>query len=279
VADLKEELIEFAKTIGADKIGIADASLIKNPPQEQDFDPENYVDGAKCAISICVAFPEDAVGLDDEDDFTFCTSFGSSYVTLKRQIDTIGAKLVKFLEEKGYKAKYIGPELPFDKGCQICGLLHPYIHKLIATIAGLGEEGMSNLLVTPEYGPRVLLASIITDAPLEPDGPKLVGKVCRKCNACVEECPTGALSEENYPPYNFERNRCFWGYFGGMRVTEIDTPPLDWINAKPSALSVLPKYKEQNPRLKELLDWDEAIGNFPKCTRCMSVCPVGAEEE
>jgi ferredoxin len=135
------------------------------------------------------------------------------------------------------------------------------------------------MLLTPEYGPRIMLASVITDAPLEPDGAVLVGKVCTKCNACVEECPAAAISDENYPPYNFERNRCYWGVFGGVRALEVDTPPLDWSEAKPNALKMVPEYKRRNPSFKELLDWDDAIGMFPKCTRCLAVCPTGIKEE
>ncbi|MHC1585829.1 MAG: 4Fe-4S binding protein [Candidatus Syntropharchaeia archaeon] len=277
---LKEELIEYAKSIGADKIGVADASLIRNPPQQKDFDPENIVPGATCAISILLAIPPEALDLDDEDDNIFCASFGGTYVALQREINSIGERLVKFLEEKGYTAKYLGQEVPFEEGPQIGGLHHPYLHKTIAQIAGLGEEGVINMLVTPEFGPRVMIASIITNAPLEPDGAVLVGKVCKKeeCLRCVEICPTSAISDENYPPYNFDRNRCFWGYLGGVRALEIDEPPIDWVEAKPNALKLVPEYEKKHARMREILEWDRCIGRFTKCTRCFSECPIGKEE-
>ena len=50
MADLKDELIEYAKSIGADKIGVAEVENLKNPPQQQDFDPANYVPDAQAVI-------------------------------------------------------------------------------------------------------------------------------------------------------------------------------------------------------------------------------------
>ena len=53
-----------------------------------------------------------------------------------------------------------------------------------AVRAGLGEFGLSGLVINPQYGPRVRYVSIITEAELEPD-PLLTEKVCMrgKCSA------------------------------------------------------------------------------------------------
>lgn len=67
-----------------------------------------------------------------------------------------------------------------------------------AAAAGLGEIGVSNLLLTPQHGPRVRLVALLTDAELEPGHP-LEDKVCvpERCGyACVRACPAGALSED-----------------------------------------------------------------------------------
>ncbi len=277
--DLKKEIIEYGLEIGADKIGVAEVENLKNPPQQPDFDPENYVEGAQSAISICLAIPEGVMDQNESDAYTYGTGFGATYVVMMRMIDEIGYKLVKFIEKKGYFASYVGPNSPFEEGAQVGGLLHSYIVKNIAQMAGIGEEGTANLLLTPEFGPRVLLAAVITDASMEPDVAKLVGKVCTKCMECVEICPTKAISEENYPPYNLNRNRCLWCITGVHRVTGVDEPDVDWVNAKPNAMKLLPEYKKKHVKLVEIADWDEAVGSFPKCFRCMAVCPVGREEK
>jgi epoxyqueuosine reductase len=64
-------------------------------------------------------------------------------------------------------------------------------YKHAAEAAGLGTIGMSSLLVTPQFGPRVQLALCLTEAALEPSPPS--APACRYCNACVINCPSHAL--------------------------------------------------------------------------------------
>jgi reductive dehalogenase len=62
--------------------------------------------------------------------------------------------------------------------------------------AGLGEYGRNGLLITPKFGPRVRLAKIYTDMPLEWDEPKTHGvrSFCDQCDRCAEACPVNAIS-------------------------------------------------------------------------------------
>ena len=64
-------------------------------------------------------------------------------------------------------------------------------YKHAAEAAGLGTIGMSSLLVTPQFGPRVQLALCLTEAVLKPSAP--AAPACRYCNACVIKCPSHAL--------------------------------------------------------------------------------------
>lgn len=64
-------------------------------------------------------------------------------------------------------------------------------YKHAAEAAGLGTIGMSSLLVTSLFGPRVQLALCLTEAALEPSPP--AERACRYCNACVTNCPSHAL--------------------------------------------------------------------------------------
>ncbi|MDY6965523.1 MAG: hypothetical protein SVM80_06065 [Halobacteriota archaeon] len=274
MADLKDELIEYAKSIGADKIGVAEVENLKNPPQQQDFDPTNYVPDAQAVISVCLGYPNGVFGLDDKDMFTYGTSFGAVHSAMMKDLDSIAIKLIKFLEGKGYSSGYISPRKPYEEGGKLGGLFHSYIQKLIATLGGLGEEGTQGAFLTPEFGPKIVLGAIVTDAPLEPDGPNLVNKVCRKCFECVEVCPTSAISKENYPPYNFHRNRCLWATTGTLRATDVDEPDPEWVDARPNAMKLLPQYVDKHIKLRTILDWDGAVGEFPKCVRCITVCPA-----
>jgi len=66
----------------------------------------------------------------------------------------------------------------------------------MAIDAGLGELGRQGILITPKYGPRVRLAKIITDLPLEPDRPISFGvtEFCDVCMKCAHHCPGQAIS-------------------------------------------------------------------------------------
>lgn len=67
-------------------------------------------------------------------------------------------------------------------------------HRELAVKGGLGVLGKNFLLVTPEYGPRVQLTTVLTTMPLLPDLP-LDFDPCKNCDICVNECPTNALKE------------------------------------------------------------------------------------
>jgi len=67
-------------------------------------------------------------------------------------------------------------------------------YKHVAEAAGLGRIGMSSLLVTEKFGPRVRLAMCLTEALLEPT-PYLKDHICRYCNVCVFKCPAHALEK------------------------------------------------------------------------------------
>ncbi len=67
-------------------------------------------------------------------------------------------------------------------------------HRELAIKAGLGFIGRNFLLITPQYGPRVHLTTVLTTMPLLPDSP-LDFNPCKTCDTCVRECPTHALRE------------------------------------------------------------------------------------
>jgi epoxyqueuosine reductase len=74
------------------------------------------------------------------------------------------------------------------------GLVIPFAVK-----AGLGEYARNQLVITPEFGPRLRFSKIFTNMPLshdtpEPKGVKAFRDICTKCaDACpVKELPFGA---------------------------------------------------------------------------------------
>ncbi len=96
----------------------------------------------------------------------------------------IAAQTANFLRILGYRAR---PHIDED---------YQLICPLIARDAGLGEIGRFGYLITPELGPRVRLAALTTDAPLENDEYSPDASVidfCSFCEKCADACPAQAV--------------------------------------------------------------------------------------
>ena len=61
--------------------------------------------------------------------------------------------------------------------------------------AGLGEYARNQLVITPEYGPRLRFSKIFTNLPLAHDPPRKLGvrEFCDICTRCADACPAKAL--------------------------------------------------------------------------------------
>jgi epoxyqueuosine reductase len=67
-------------------------------------------------------------------------------------------------------------------------------HKMVATRAGLGWIGKTDLFISMEFGPRLRLVSILIKSQVRSkSGPVDISR-CGKCNKCVEICPAKAAN-------------------------------------------------------------------------------------
>ena len=61
----------------------------------------------------------------------------------------------------------------------------PFSHRHAAVLAGMGEFGYNNLVITPEYSPRIRFMSVVTEAEIEQDSlletPLCLGESCLAC--------------------------------------------------------------------------------------------------
>ncbi|MCD6508880.1 MAG: reductive dehalogenase [Thermoprotei archaeon] len=132
---------------------------------------------AKYPYVIVMAFEMDLKALKTANEGPYAGEVGLSY----SKMSIVSAHLAYFLRYLGFKAIPQGNE----------GALSVPL----AVLAGLGEVGRSGLLITPEYGPRVRLAKVFTDAPLLPDKPIRFGvwEFCRECQLCAIACPAKAI--------------------------------------------------------------------------------------
>ena len=116
-------------------------------------------------------------------------------------------------------------------------LVIPYAIK-----AGLGEYGRNQMVLTPEFGPRVRFSKIFTSLPLAADKPRKLGLAayCNDCTICADACPPKALPKG----------------------------PPDLKTDSPSTISGVRKWSA---------DCEKCFGYWAKlktdCAICMRVCP------
>jgi reductive dehalogenase len=97
----------------------------------------------------------------------------------------IAIQLAKFIRNLGYESR-----AHIDGNYEV-------VCPLVARDAGLGEIGRMGLLMTPKYGPRVRIAVVTTNLPLEEDDPCYDYSMidfCLKCKKCADACPSEAIS-------------------------------------------------------------------------------------
>jgi epoxyqueuosine reductase QueG len=102
-------------------------------------------------------------------------------------------RAVRFLKARGHRTLAIPPDSDRRKGTFISKLYSLFNHKMAATSAGLGWIGKNGLLISPDYGPRLSLATVLTDSTLRPDAP-MAYSLCGDCALCKNYCPSQAIT-------------------------------------------------------------------------------------
>jgi len=108
------------------------------------------------------------------------------------ELTRIGYRIAKLLRQNGWRSLH----LPAGKQSNRFRTA-PFYHMPAMYLAGLGTLGLNCSILTPEFGPRVFVTSIITDAPL-PHGQPLADELCTRCGLCVEHCPIKAIDGEGW---------------------------------------------------------------------------------
>jgi epoxyqueuosine reductase QueG len=106
-------------------------------------------------------------------------------------LDNATLKLSIAIQNQGYNALPIPASQIVDWEKQTAHLSH----KMIAIRAGIGWIGRNNLLVHPDYGSKIRIATVLTDMPLDTDKP--LEQDCGECRKCIEICPVKAIKNSH----------------------------------------------------------------------------------
>ncbi len=148
------------------------------------------------AVSIALALdPATIAGVRDGPT----AEYYAEYKRTNRALQDLAGRVADGIRDLGHRAKPIAPTVPEGPEADqwIQSLSVSFQHKTAATRAGLGWVGKSALLITPGFGPRVRLATVLTDMPLPAGEPEAVGR-CGRCRACVGSCPAGAIRGQEW---------------------------------------------------------------------------------
>jgi ferredoxin len=107
-------------------------------------------------------------------------------------LERAALQVLGWLERQGHSGLVIHPEDEFDPVNRV-GLMSL---KVLAKGAGLGWQGRSLLIVSPEYGPVHRWIAVLTDLELRAGTP--LPNRCGDCAICVQECPHGALTLQDF---------------------------------------------------------------------------------
>jgi ferredoxin len=190
----------------AARVGIANIERFSEAPRG--MHPRNIFPDCRSVISIVCPIPRGSYrGITEGTHWSNYTFYSYNRLnTLFRPAVTYATAC--FIEDHGWEAVPVYPAVPERPGAGGRTPVAPdrpaaeiNLNVRIAAVAcGLGEIGWSKVFLTPEYGPRVRIGTILTDAELEPDPLLPQGTLCNRCMRCVKDCPGGAIPRPGDKP-------------------------------------------------------------------------------
>jgi len=199
-----------AKTWGASLVGIADLARLQGIQTE----PADLLSGFTRAISLAVRLSDPV--LDQIVDRP-TPLYAQHYQKVNALLDELALRVSLTVQKAGGRAL----PLPASQVLNTENLTSYLSHKAVAVAAGLGWQGKSLLLVSPQHGPRVRLVTVLTDLALTPDEP--LKNRCGKCSACADACPAQAIRGVNTKSHYASRDEAL--HFDRCRVQVLEEFP------------------------------------------------------
>ncbi|MFX1520524.1 MAG: epoxyqueuosine reductase [Promethearchaeota archaeon] len=164
--------------------------------------PTELLKDAETVISYFVPFKKEVV-LSNVKGKNCSEEWAIAYVETNKLIADLNEFLSKELEKHDFKSVILPPTHNFDQS----NLISDWSHKHIAFIAGLGNFGIHQMLIT-ERGCCGRLGSLVTNAEIpptkRPQKEFCLYKHDNTCRKCVDNCIFNALKIDF-----FDRYKCY----------------------------------------------------------------------
>jgi epoxyqueuosine reductase QueG len=201
----KREIQKLCTGLGIPLVGFAPADRWDTPLFEP-WVPEEFRPAAiypETETVIVIGIPVLLPALETSPSIWYY----EEYRTVNTLLDINAHRIATFLNGKGFPSVAVPRDgyghisILKEKPCAF------FSHRHAAYLAGLGNFGINNIILTKEFGPRVRFTSVFTAAKIPPD-PVLEEPLCIECMQCVEVCPVHALPGNDYPKGLTDKRTC-----------------------------------------------------------------------
>ena len=196
--DIKPALRKQAADFGADLVGFTTIECLKQSADVAETwdNPFAHAPHLRSMIVLAIRLPLGVAGAADEKAIQNAGGISA------HRIESIARKLAYDIERGGALSLVVpglvtdyqsSSTLEFTPAGQGSKLL-----RAAAVVAGLGTRGLNNMLLTPEFGPRIFLGAVLTNLELELDR-QLPDELCpglEECGRCAAICPAEAIPRQ-----------------------------------------------------------------------------------
>ena len=227
--------------------------MTDKPLKQSINSPQSLLENAKSVICYGIQIPKGIIYANTDHLALYWRYCNQEY----RHLDLISHRLCNFIEAYESMAIPIYSCYPWKiKDRESFWGVLPLIYW--AEEAGIGRLAKCGLLITPQYGTRILLGGIITTLNLEPDE-RLTDEICPSdCFKCIEICPINAITKTG----KVDHNKC---------IRHSGANPL-------LALAL------KNPRIKQKFSFETLVNTTGVddhgaylCSECLKACPFNRE--
>ncbi|MBT3789534.1 MAG: hypothetical protein HN725_04030 [Alphaproteobacteria bacterium] len=269
-----DQIKDQAKSFGADIVGIADGKVMNEFPPDpanprRPSDVTDY-DGGRAIVlgKRLLSGPTRLTRWNERHKYY------NDEITMT-MLEEAALETVLWLEKMGYPAliippTHVDPWLYFGKPAEHLSPLLSANHAAVE--AGLGNLGLNGQLLTPEYGPRLMVTVILCSVDVEPDS-RRTEALCHgpECGRCLKACPGDVVQHWDRDWEGCDRYRSPHGF---KEVSDFLQKVLE---APDSEAQVKLVRSEESFNI-----WQSTLrgaGVITGCRRCQDVCPVGQDYE